>query len=55
LNVKRKCNIPVEFNNTGTGNIQKNGIYLMVASDMLATATPCFDFNARTRIGFIDV
>lgn len=53
--VKRSVTIPIEFNGTGSTNIQKNGIYLMVQSDMVATATACFDFLCTTRIGFTDV
>jgi len=55
LNFKKTVSIPTEFNSTAATNIQKNGIYFMVATDMLATATACFDYTATSRIGFIDV
>jgi len=53
--VKKNVSIPIEYNGTASTNIQKNGIYFMVQTDMLATATPCFDYSATCRIGYIDV
>jgi hypothetical protein len=55
FNVIRKCNIPVEFNGTVASNIQKNGLYLFVFTDMTTGAGDCFDFTCTTRVGFTDV
>jgi len=55
LNIKKRVSISTEFNGTANTNIQKNGIYFIVSTDMLAAAVPCFDYFATSRIGYIDV
>jgi len=55
LHTRKTVAIPVEFNSNVSTNIQKNGIYLMVATDMATAVAACFDFTCSTRLGFIDV
>lgn len=54
--VKRNVSITTQFNGTASTDIQKNGIYFMIQSNMVSVApAACFDFQCTTRVGYIDV
>lgn len=56
LHIKKRVNIPVQFNGTTTNDIQKNGISAFVFTDMTGAAgANVFDINATSRIGFTDM
>lgn len=56
INVKRKVNIPIQYGGPLSSNIQKNGIYLFVTSNMVDVgAAACFDYTYSVKLGFTDV
>jgi len=57
LHFKRSyLSIPVEFNGTATTDIQKNGIYFMISTDMTGAAgVNVLDIIGSSRIGYTDV
>lgn len=54
-NIKIPVNIVTRYNGTGSGDIQKNGIYLFVYSNCLLAAASSFDYFATSRVKFVDV
>jgi len=54
-NIKIPCNIVTRYNGTGSGDIQRNGIYLFVYSNALIAAASSFDYFATSRVKFVDV
>jgi len=55
LHLKKRVSIPVEFNGSAATQIQKNGIYFMLSTDMIgAGATSVLDWAGSSRVGFTD-
>lgn len=55
LHYSSKVKIPVQFNGTAAGNIQKNGIYFMLSTDIIGAAgATVLDISGSSRIGYTD-
>jgi len=57
LHFKRtKYNIPVEYNGVNNTDIQKNGIYFCIMTDVVGAAgANTLDFQGTSRVGYTDV
>lgn len=54
-NFTKKFASIIRYNGAASTDQQKGALYIMVSSNMVQTATACFDFSGTARVAFTDV